>query len=52
MLEMLEKMVLEGFLKDANLKMLIVDDDIESLLEKLRNDTSEGELVGKWIGRA
>jgi hypothetical protein len=32
--------------------MLIVDDNIESLLEKLRNDVSEGELVGKWIGRA
>ncbi len=52
MLVMLSKMVSEGFLKEANLDMLIVDDNIESLLEKLRNDVSEGELVGKWIGRA
>ena len=52
LLVMLEKMVSEGFVKEANLKMLIVDDDIESLLEKLRNDVSEGELVGKWLGRA
>ena len=44
-------MVSEGFVKEANLEMLIVDDNIESLLEKLRNDVSEGELVGKWIGR-
>ncbi len=52
MLVMLEKMVSEGFVKQANLDMLIVDDNIESLLEKLRNDVSEGELVGKWLGRA
>ena len=51
LLVMLEKMVSEGFVKEVNLRMLIVDDDIESLLEKLRNDVSEGELVGKWIGR-
>jgi len=52
LLKMLEKMVSEGFLKEANLQMLIVDDNIDSLLEKLKNDSSEGELVGKWIGRA
>ena len=52
LLVMLKKMVSEGFVKEANLKMLIVDDDIELLLEKLRNDVSEGELVGKWLGRA
>ena len=52
MIVMLERMVSEGFVKEANLKMLIVDDNIESLLEKLRNDVSEGELVGKWLGRA
>jgi predicted Rossmann-fold nucleotide-binding protein len=52
LLIMLKKMVSEGFVKEANLDMLIVDDNIESLLEKLRNDVSEGELVGKWIGRA
>jgi uncharacterized protein (TIGR00730 family) len=52
LLVMLKKMVSEGFVKEANLNMLIVDNDIESLLEKLRNDVSEGELVGKWIGRA
>jgi len=52
LLIMLKKMVTEGFVKEANLDMLIVDNDIESLLEKLRKDVSEGELVGKWIGRA
>lgn len=52
LLAMLEKMVEEGFVKEANYKMLIVDDNIESLLEKLNNDSSQGELVGKWIGRA
>ena len=52
MLVMLQKMVSEGFVKEANLKMVIVDDNIESLLEKLRNDVSEGVLVGKWLGRA
>lgn len=52
LLIMLKKMVSEGFVKEANLDMLIVDDNIETLLEKLRNDVSEGELVGKWIGRA
>lgn len=52
MMVMLEKMVSEGFVKEANLKMLIVDNNIELLLEKLRNDVSEGELVGKWLGRA
>lgn len=52
LLKMLEKMVSEGFLKEANLKFLIVDDNIESLLEKLKNDSYEGELVGKWIRRA
>ena len=52
LLIMLKKMVTEGFVKQANLEMLIVDDNIESLLEKLRNDVSEGELIGKWIGRA
>lgn len=52
LLVMLKKMVSEGFVKEANLEMLIVDDNIELLLEKLRNDVSEGELVGKWIGRA
>ena len=52
LLIMLKKMVSEGFVKQANLEMLIVDDNIESLLEKLRNDASEGELIGKWIGRA
>lgn len=51
LLIMLKKMVSEGFVKEANLEMLIVDDNIESLLKKLRDDVSEGELVGKWIGR-
>jgi uncharacterized protein (TIGR00730 family) len=52
LLVMLKKMVSEGFVKEINLEMLIVDDDIESLLDKLRNDASEVELVGKWIDKA
>jgi uncharacterized protein (TIGR00730 family) len=52
LLVMLKKMVSEGFVKEINLEMLIVDDDIESLLDKLRNDASEVELVGKWINKA
>ena len=33
---MLQKMVEKGFLSKDNLKLLIVDDQIETLLEKLR----------------
>ncbi len=52
LLVMLDKMVTEGFVREANAKFLIIDDNIESLLEKLRNDSHEGELIGKRIDKA
>lgn len=52
LLVMLDRMVTEGFVREANAKFLIIDDNIESLLEKLRNDSYEGELIGKRIDKA
>ena len=49
---MLNKMVTEGFVREANAKFLIIDDNIDSLIEKLRNDSYEGELIGKMINKA
>lgn len=49
---MLDKMVTEGFVREANAKFLIIDDNIDSLIEKLRNDSYEGELIGKRIDKA
>lgn len=52
LLKMLDKMAAEGFVREANTKFLIIDNDIDSLLEKLRNDSTEGEIIGKRIERA
>ncbi|MEA5140765.1 LOG family protein [Arcicella rigui] len=52
LLKMLDKMAAEGFVREANTKFLIIDDNIDSLLEKLRNDNTEGEIIGKRIERA
>ncbi len=49
---MMNKMVSEGFVRSVNLNFLIIDDNIESLLEKMRNDATEGEIIGKRIERA
>ena len=49
---MINKMVSEGFVRAVNLNFLIIDDNIESLLEKMRNDATEGEIIGKRIERA
>jgi len=49
---MMNKMVSEGFVRAVNLNFLIIDDNIESLLEKMRNDATEGEIIGKRIERA
>lgn len=49
---MLNKMVTEGFVREANARFLIIDDNIESLIEKLKNDSYEGELIGKRIDKA
>ena len=44
---MLQKMVEKGFLSMDNLKLLIVDDQIETLLEKMRNfkDPQKSKLL-------
>jgi uncharacterized protein (TIGR00730 family) len=52
LLKMLDKMVTEGFVREANSKFLIIDDNIDSLIEKLHNDSTEGEIIGKHIERA
>lgn len=47
LLAMLETMVKKGFLKIANYEMLLVDDDIDRLLEKMKN--YKPVEVPKWI---
>jgi predicted Rossmann-fold nucleotide-binding protein len=51
LLKMIQKMVTEGFLKEINLNMFVVDATPEGLMEKLENYIPQGEVVGKWIGR-
>jgi uncharacterized protein (TIGR00730 family) len=41
------KMVEKGFLKEANRKMLLINDDIEKLLEQMENYVPS--TVDKWI---
>lgn len=47
LIELLEKMVAKGFLKMENLELLIVDDNIESLLNKMR--AFKPTQVPKWL---
>jgi len=47
MLGLLENMVRKGFLKMSNFEMLIVDDNIERLIEKMNN--YKPTEVPKWI---
>jgi len=44
---MLETMVAKGFLKMSNLELLIVDDNIDSLLDKMRNFKPQD--APKWL---
>ncbi len=44
---LLQTMVEKGLLKEVNQKMLIVSDDINDLLHKMRNYVAP--VVGKWI---
>ncbi len=44
---LIETMVDKGFLKEVNQKMLLVSDNIDELLEKMKNYTAPA--VGKWI---
>ncbi|ASK29972.1 Rossman fold protein, TIGR00730 family [Chryseobacterium sp. T16E-39] len=49
LLKMTQTMVDKGFLKEANQKMLIVDDNIDVLLAKMKN--YEAPKVDKWISK-
>ncbi|WP_261512720.1 LOG family protein [Chryseobacterium paludis] len=49
LLKMSQTMVEKGFLKEANQKMLIVDDQIDSLLNKMKN--YQAPKVEKWISK-
>lgn len=44
---LLEEMVRKGFLKIENYELLLVDTDIDSLLEKMRN--FKPDLMTKWL---
>jgi len=47
LIKMLEMMVVKGFLKIQNLDLLIIDDNIESLLDKMNN--FKPNQVPKWL---
>jgi len=47
LINMIETMVAKGFLKIENLQLLIVDDNIDSLLEKMK--TYKPRSVPKWL---
>lgn len=47
LLSLIQTMVNKGFLKQMNQEMLIVSDDIDDLLNKMKN--YKAPLVGKWI---
>lgn len=49
LLNAIEIMVDEGFLKKTNQQMLLVDDDIDNLLVKMKN--YHAPEVPKWIGK-
>lgn len=49
LLKMIQTMVDKGFLKEVNQKMLIVDEDIQSLLHKIKN--YQAPQVDKWISK-
>lgn len=49
LLELLQTMSEKGLLKEANQKMLLVSDDIEDLLNQMKNYVPP--TVGKWIDK-
>ncbi|MDH6250286.1 uncharacterized protein (TIGR00730 family) [Chryseobacterium sp. H1D6B] len=49
LLKMIQTMTDKGFLKEINQKMLIVDDQIDSLLNKIKK--YEAPKVDKWISK-
>lgn len=49
LIKLVQTMVDKGFLKQINQEMLLVSDDIDELLEKMRN--YQAPTVGKWISK-
>ena len=49
LIELLQTMTDKGLLKEVNQKMLLVSDDIEDLLDKMKNYIPP--TVGKWIDK-
>lgn len=49
LLELMQTMTDKGLLKEVNKKMLLVSDDIEDLLDKMKNYIPP--TVGKWIDK-
>ncbi|KRD61999.1 LOG family protein YvdD, partial [Flavobacterium sp. Root935] len=49
LLELLQTMTEKGLLKEVNQKMLLVSEDIEDLLNQMKNYTPP--TVGKWIDK-
>ena len=49
LINLVQTMVVHGFLKETNQNMLLVDDEIDSLLEKMKNYVPP--VVGKWISK-
>jgi uncharacterized protein (TIGR00730 family) len=47
LIQLTEVMVSKGLLKDVNQQMLLVSDDIDDLLDKMKN--YKAPTVGKWI---
>lgn len=49
LIEFVRNMVVKGFLKEVNEKMILVSDDIENLLELMQN--YQAPTVGKWLDK-
>lgn len=49
LIQLIENMVEKGLLKEVNQQMLLVSDNIEDLLDKMRNYVAP--TVGKWIDK-
>ena len=52
LIEMIHKMVKEGFLKQTNFDMLMIDDNLESLLNRMEQAEYPDFPVGKWVNKA
>ena len=47
LIELINSMATKGFVKDINLQMLIISEDIDDLLDKMKR--YKAPIVGKWI---